>query len=86
MYKVELSKKVDKFLRKQPLKIKMAITKKLLQLAENPDSSTLDIKKLAGAENTYRLRIGKIRALYRRYEDEILLLVFDIGFRGDIYK
>jgi mRNA interferase RelE/StbE len=86
MYHVELSKKADKFLRKQPLKIKTMVTKKLLQLAEDPDRSTLDIKKLAGAENTYRLRIGKIRALYRKYEDEILIFVFDIGFRGDIYK
>ena len=86
MYHVELSKKADKFLRKQPLKIKTMVTKKLLQLAEDPDHSTLDIKKLVGAEQTYRVRIGKIRVLYRRYEDEILILVFDIGFRGDIYK
>jgi mRNA interferase RelE/StbE len=34
----------------------------------------------------YRLRIGDWRALYRIENDRLVILVVDIGPRGDIYK
>ena len=48
-----------------------------------------DIKHMQGyLDNRFRLRIGKYRIIYR-YEDEenaVILLILDIGSRGDIYK
>ncbi len=86
MYRVELAKQAEKFLHKQSANIKTAIVNKLLVLADNPNSSVLDIKKMHGAEDVFRLRVGKIRVLYRRYDAELLILVIEIGYRGDIYK
>ena len=45
-----------------------------------------DIKKMIGNFNEYRLRLGKYRALFRIADNELLILVIDIGSRGPIYK
>jgi mRNA interferase RelE/StbE len=48
-----------------------------------------DIKKMSGyKDDRYRLRVGKYRVIYK-YESDgklIILIVMDIGSRGDIYK
>ena len=36
--------------------------------------------------NVFRLRIGKYRAIFQVQDDKILILVFDIDSREDIYK
>ena len=41
---------------------------------------------MIGHANEYRLRIGQYRALFQIIEDEIIILVIDIGSRGQIYK
>lgn len=46
-----------------------------------------DIKPMQGMENIYRLRVGQYRVLYTWQDDCMqILLVLDIGSRGDIYK
>ena len=46
-----------------------------------------DIKQMQGVSaETYRLRLGKYRAIYRLYNDVLVIFVLDIGSRGDIYK
>jgi mRNA interferase RelE/StbE len=45
----------------------------------------LDIKNLKGEWKGYqRMRVGKIRVIFQINTDE--LLVYEIDFRGDIYK
>lgn len=47
----------------------------------------LDIKIMQGyKENTFRLRIGEYRIIYRIFETELLIDVIKIGSRGDVYK
>ncbi|WP_206207706.1 type II toxin-antitoxin system RelE family toxin [Virgibacillus indicus] len=66
---------------------KERIKKSFVKLAQNPwEANQLDIKKLAGYEDSYRLRVGKYRALYTIIESEIVIFVFDLDSRGDIYK
>lgn len=50
--------------------------------------SKYDIKKLHNPNynDIFRLRIGKYRAIFRVIKDEIIIFVFDIDSRGDIYK
>lgn len=86
MYEIEYSKKVMKFLDKLDEKIYQRIRLKLLLLQKNPFDTSLDVKKMKNLENTYRLRIGKIRILYKIYKDKILIFVFNIGYRGNVYK
>ncbi|MGI6435071.1 MAG: type II toxin-antitoxin system RelE family toxin [Syntrophomonadaceae bacterium] len=48
-----------------------------------------DIKNIRGSNSlTYRLRIGKYRILYEfvNNDGEQVLVIKDIGSRGDIYK
>ena len=57
------------------------------ELAENTDNfESFDIKKIVGRADEYRLRLGKYRALFRLFNDELLILVIDIDSRGQIYK
>ncbi|MEX1237634.1 MAG: hypothetical protein WD994_05130 [Pseudomonadales bacterium] len=44
-----------------------------------------DVKKLAGRQG-YRLRIGGYRGIYKFEDEQITVLVLDVGPRGGIYK
>ncbi|MGL4903590.1 MAG: type II toxin-antitoxin system RelE family toxin, partial [Cetobacterium sp.] len=48
--------------------------------------SLYDIKNLKGIKDIKRLRIGSYRALFKIVNNELVILVIDIGSRGDIYK
>ncbi len=87
MYKIIIHKNVSKFLQICSLSKKRLLKKKISFLAENPfNHAELDIKKLKGVENSYRLRVGKIRIIYQVLEKRLLVIVITGGFRGDIYK
>ena len=57
MYRVETSKAVDKFLSKHR-DIAPRMIRALKTLAQDPYNNTLDIARLRGEENKFRLRIG----------------------------
>ena len=67
-------------------------TKQRLKLAiegllQNPPVG--DIKQMQGySEQTYRLRVGKYRIIYKVIVDidGNIVYIIDIGSRGDIYK
>ncbi|OGC82129.1 MAG: hypothetical protein A2V81_03195 [Candidatus Abawacabacteria bacterium RBG_16_42_10] len=72
-----------KFLAKLSAKNKESvyvIIEKLISL----DFANLDIKKLRGYPSWYRVRVGKIRIIYR-YNGRFVQII-DIGFRKDAYK
>ena len=43
-------------------------------------------QKLAGSDNSYRLRVGQYRVLYQVYDANHLITVFAIGHRRGIYR
>lgn len=68
--------KLPKGLRKRVI---LAVEKILLnQLKE------LDIKPITSKGSFYRCRVGKVRIIFRKVQPENE--IFDIGFRGDVYK
>ncbi|MBD5166633.1 MAG: type II toxin-antitoxin system RelE/ParE family toxin [Helicobacter sp.] len=85
MYKIQTSKIVDNFLAKHS-DIRQRVLDKLEILAQNPYKNTLDIQKLQGRDNRYRLRVGKYRILYEIIENQILIYAYDADSRGGIYK
>ncbi len=87
MYTLKIHKKAVKFFKSRSISEKGLIKIKLNLLKENPYSHPqLDIKKLKGSEDVFRLRIGKIRIIYQIKHDDLLILVISAGARGDVYK
>lgn len=75
--------KVTKFINSLDEKTRKRLKAKLFALKNNPTTGK-DIKKLKGwGKDTYRLRMGKIRIIYRLYDGKIEIV--DIDYRGNIY-
>jgi len=85
---VEYSKQAAKFISTQNKNTKLRVKRGIEGLTQSPPKG--DIKPLQGYINkTYRLRIGKLRIIYRydtRINQQQILFISDISSRGDIYK
>ena len=87
MYKlVFLDKALDEF--KEIDRARQKIIKaKLLILARNPAALKNNIKRLSGPEEAlYRLRIGAYRAIFKKDESRLVILVVRIGHRREVYS
>ena len=60
------------------------IVEDIKDLAENPFPN--GYKKLKGEDDAYRIRVGSYRVLYTVEDAELLIEVFRVGPRGDVYK
>ena len=58
--------------------------KKKLELLKKAPYAMQGVKKLEGEEHLYRLRMGKIRIIYKILIDHEIE-VMDIDYRGNIY-
>ena len=85
MYQLKYRRQARNYLARMPVKIKSRIINQLHELQKNPDDPTLDIDTLKG-ESGYRLRVGRYRIIYTRYDDQLIIEVIRIRPRGDIYK
>lgn len=84
---IRYSKEALKFLAKLDKKAVSRIRYAIEGLIKNPPEG--DIKLMRGySDNRKRLRVGSWRIIYRVDQDNNaeILLIIDIGNRGDIYK
>ncbi len=79
-YNIKLTKKAEKFIKKQDKDTQKRIIKAVIELPEG------DIKKLKGMNEIYRLRVGDFRVLFEKNDKELIIVVIDVGNRGQIYK
>lgn len=79
-YKVVVTKQVEKFIRKQDRPTQIRIVKAVNEL---PDG---DVKKLKGYEGFFRFRVGDIRVIFEKQDEEYRIILIDIGNRGQIYN
>lgn len=87
MYTLKIHKKAVKFFKSRSISERGIIKIKLNFLTENPYTHPqLDIKKLKGSVDVFRLRIGKIRIIYQINEKDLIILVISARARGDVYK
>ena len=84
-FKVLLHRKVKSFLVALDASIRKRIIERLRELEDFP-STKLDIVKIAGEEDTFRLRIGKYRALFKVYEKESIIVVVNLDLRKRVYR
>jgi mRNA interferase RelE/StbE len=88
MFDIEFSKSFTKGLDKLPDSVVERFYDDLKQIVNNPlpSNPTVDVKKLQGKKDHFRLRVGKYRFLFTIINDRILIYFYDLGSRGDIYK
>lgn len=55
-------------------------------LAQNPKNKELDIRRMQGTENKYRLRVGTYRVVYSIIDEELIIIIIRVGARRDVYK
>jgi len=85
-YKLIPLKSFEKFIRSRDKNERAIIDNKLEILSKDPyNNDILDIKKLKGYENRYRLRVGKYRIIYEVYDEKFIIILADGGSRGGIY-
>ena len=81
IYKIEFSKPARKFILSRSQKEQQRILSAINNLPHGTD-----IKKIQGSAARYRLRVGDIRVIYEKFDDVLVIVIIDIGNRGDIYK
>ncbi len=82
MYNVILQEHAERFLKKLDKFNRDRVIKKLEDLGNNARLGKPLTANLAGL---WSLRIGKFRAIYQIRENELVVLVLDIGHRKNVY-
>ena len=83
-YKLIILPRAEKELKKLPEKEFRKVDEAILKLANEPRPS--GCKKLQGIKDTYRVRSGNYRILYRIEDDELIIEVIRIADRKDVYR
>lgn len=84
MYKVTVKKSAAKAIAQLPKSINNRLIPQIKQLGEDPRPS--GAKKLRGAEDLWRIRVGDYRVIYS-IEDTIMIVdVIQVAHRKDIYR
>jgi mRNA interferase RelE/StbE len=83
-YTIQIDRGAEKTLRKQPRNLAARIIKAIFALADNPHPP--NSLKVEGHDYLYRLRVGDWRIIYQVDDDQLLILVLEIGSRSDIYR
>ncbi len=51
-----------------------------------PFPGSLNVKKLAGLDDFYRIKVGKIRILFQINHELRRIIIRKIGYRKDVYR
>ena len=84
MYEIELKPAALRDLKRLPEQIRRRIAIRIASLTDNPRPRGAE--KLAGVEETYRLRVGDYRILYQIRERILLVLVVRVRHRREAYR
>lgn len=86
LYRVEFTKSSRKEFERLPVKLRLKTTEALHLLSQNPYSELLKIKKLKGATDLYRIRLGDYRIVYEIRNEKLVVVVIKIGHRSEVYR
>jgi mRNA interferase RelE/StbE len=79
-YRIEYRRDAARYLERMNPRERTRILEAIEELGENPDGRTPDVKKLRNRSG-FRLRVGKYRVLYGRFDDRLLILVVAVRLR-----
>ncbi len=83
--RVLISRKALKELQGIPRSERELIKDRISKLAFFP-LAHLDVQKLKGYENIYRLRVGEYRVIFEYQNDERVVRVLKVGKRENVYS
>ncbi len=83
-YQVDLAKRAKKFLASQSKDIQKQLGEKIDGLENDP--RPIGHKRLQGFKELYRVRCGDYRIVYTIHDNQLLVLVIEIGHRRDVYR
>lgn len=86
VYRIEFVKSAIKEFDRLPAKVQINTREALTLLSQNPYSELLKVKKLKGADNLYRIRLGDYRIVYEIRNQQLIILVIKIGHRSEVYR
>lgn len=86
-FEVNIKEKSLKFISSLQKRDRERLKEAILVLKEDPvPIKSLDIAKIKGEKNTYRIRKGKLRIVYEVIWEQKLILIHRVNFRGGAYK
>ena len=83
-YTIEFRPRAVRDLKGLPQDVQRRLLARIEDLAEEPRPP--GVKKLAGADDLYRIRVGDYRVLYQIQDEKLLVVIVRIGHRSDIYS
>ena len=83
-YRVELAPRATRELRRLDHIIRERVLRALIGLEVEPRPQ--GVKKLVGAESTWRLRIGDYRIVYEIRDRELLVMVIRVAHRREVCR
>jgi mRNA interferase RelE/StbE len=83
-YRVELAPQAIRDLRKLSKRNQVRVGARIDALSADPRPQ--GVKKLKGAKNLFRIRMGEHRLIYQIQEEVLLVAVLRIGDRKEIYR
>ena len=83
-YEIRFTRAAERGLASLPRPDQRRVDDAILGLAGDPHPP--GSKKLRGAGDLYRMRVGDYRVLYTVEDDRLVVVVVDVGNRRDIYR
>ena len=83
-YRIEIKASASKELKNLPHQIVSRIVAAIGDLAEDPYPQ--GVRKLAGFDQTYRIRVGDYRVIYDVFESKLIVEIIRVRHRKDAYR
>ena len=83
-YEIEVLPAAVRALKKLDERDADRVIKTIDALAEHPRPH--GVKKLQGAKDLYRVRVGQYRIIYEVHDQRLLVVVVSLGHRRDVYR
>ena len=83
-YRVQIQKPAKRVLARLPQDLLRRITAAISALAYEP--RPFGYRKLAGVEDSYRIRVGDWHIIYTIEDDILLVVVIEVAPRGGAYR
>jgi mRNA interferase RelE/StbE len=85
VYKIVFTKQAIRSMQKMPRNLQDLVREKLDQIARDPFAALPNVTKLQNREG-YRLRVGDWRLIYDLQKEKLVILVFKVAPRGEVYR